>query len=107
MGSMFAMMAVLGTVWYVLANPDALVPRSGSTQLDGVTQQWQKGLEDGYAQLNAAVRNLLPRPQQGLNAQTPDRVMQRLSLIVVSLGVLGLMDRFWFKRLRPKPKVRG
>ena len=104
MGSMFAMMAVLGTLWYVLANPGAVVPRTESAQHDGMTEQWQKGLEDGYAQLTEALRTFTPRPDQTATSQSPDGMAQKLILIIVSLGFLALIDRFWFSKIRPRAK---
>lgn len=104
MGNMFAMMAVLGTLWLVLANAGALVRTFQDSPQDGIVQQWQIGLREGYAQLTDALRSVAPRPEQANASNGSHGTTQKLLLSIVSIGLLALIDRFWSSKIGPRAK---
>jgi hypothetical protein len=105
MGNAFAMMAVLGVLTYVLTSPAPVAVVSQSSTGNALVQELQKGAEDSYAKLNAFLKSALPAPDRTTSSKGPRDMTVRLILIGASLGVLALADRFWFSRLRARPRA--
>ena len=105
MGNMFAMMAVLGVLAYVLTSPAPVVGTGQASPGNAIVQELGKGAMDAYAKLNALLKQATPVKEPATASNGSDGMISKLALIVLSLAVLAAADRFWLSRLRERPRV--
>lgn len=106
MGSLFALMAVLGTFWLVLSQPISLSvdTSQAESQGDRIVEQWRQGVSDSYAWMNEMLKAAASKPVTDRTGSTSGGNPEKLVLIVLSLGVLVAIDRLWLSRHRIRPK---
>ncbi len=104
MGSLFGMMAVLGTLWMVLSQPMALSTSSGPTEGNRIVEQWRQSVDDGYSRMSNFIKSAAPAATDKPTDQSAGSGAARLGLVLVSLGVLVLIDRLWLSRHRIRPR---
>jgi anti-sigma factor RsiW len=104
MGSLFAMMAVLGIFWLVLSQPVSFAGAQGTTEGDRMVDTWRRGLTEGYAWLENGVKALAAPRISERGAEGDDGGAAKLSLIIMSLGALWTLDRLWLSRHRIRSK---
>jgi hypothetical protein len=105
MGNLFAMMAVLGVFWLVLTQPISIAgPQHGPTEGEQMVDAWSRGLAEAYVWLESGLKALALPPNAERSAGGSDGGAAKLSLILLSLGVLWTLDRLWLSRHRIRSK---
>lgn len=103
MGSLFAMMAVLGVFWLVMSQPLSFSTSPEKTQGDQIVEQWRQGLSQGYDWLSTSLQPSKTSPAKG-ESRAVSGDPTKLTLILLSLGALVAIDRLWLSRQRLRPK---
>lgn len=98
MGNVFGMMAVLGTIWAVVANPQSFIPATRQTEEPPIIKQWSGGLDGGYQALKEYVEKIQVGPK-GTEQRKKENFGTVTLLILLSIGVLIAGDRYVVPRI--------
>ncbi len=105
MGNVFAMMAVLAMLTYVLTSPTPIVGTTENSPGQAWVQDMKQGLKDSYAKVTTFLQKSAPAPDHASRANGSGEAGNKLVLILLSLVALGLADKFLFSRSRTRTRA--